>query len=348
MSGNDGTSPAPSGGPPVDYREMIESVNSVVLKWNTEQRIEFINAFGAQLLGFEPGELVGQPLLGTIVADTESSGRSLEAMLGDIVEHPERYINNENENLRKDGTPLWLSWSNHAIYHDDGSLKSILSVGNDITAIKQAQAEQERLNRQLRRALEANDMLLRETEDLNHRLSVMARTDQLTGLLNRRSLADRLAEEFFRARRYDYPLGFLMLDIDHFKQVNDDFGHDVGDMALKAVAGILTGGVRQGDTAARFGGEEMCVVLPYASRASCWSFGERLRRMIEEETTKLHKQEQLPRTITVSVGGASTETGAADEEELLKQADEMLYRSKDMGRNRVYVHGFELGEDDDE
>ncbi len=326
------------------YREMIENVNSIVLRWNGKFIIEFISGFGERFLGFAPGELAGNNMVGTIIPNTGNGGHTLHEMLENIVEHPARYINNENQNTRKDGSNVWISWTNQAIYSADGKLVSILSVGNDITALKTAQSEQERLNRDLRRALEANDMLLRETEDLNHRLSVMARTDQLTGLLNRRSLMDKLAEEFFRAGRYDYPLGFLMIDIDHFKRVNDDFGHDVGDMALKSVSAIISAAVRRDDTPARFGGEEICVILPYASQASTWSFGERIRRKVEQETLELAAQKQLPRGITISVGGASTESEIASEEALLKHADEMLYQSKHGGRNRVSVHGFNLGD----
>lgn len=325
------------------YREMIESVNSIILRWNSRLEIEFINRYGEQFLGFAHDELLGRSLLGTLVPDEGNVGRSLRRMLDDIIEHPSSYLNNENQNSRKDGTLVWLSWSNQPVYGADGGVAAILSVANDISALKAAQAEQLRLNRDLSRALAANDMLLRETEDLNHKLAELARTDQLTGLLNRRCLMDKLAEEYFRATRYNYPLGFLMLDIDHFKRINDEFGHDVGDIALKAVTAIIAKTVRQDDTVARFGGEEICVLLPYASAVSTWTIGERIRRTVEQETGILAASKQLPRAITLSAGGASTENPISSEEELLKCADEMLYLSKNQGRNRVSVHGFDLG-----
>lgn len=316
------------------FREMVERVRSVVLRWRTDMSIEYLNPYGEQLFGYAPGELLGLSLLGTIVPDNETTGRSLRQMLADIAQHPEQYANNENENVTKAGQKIWLSWSNEGLRNDSGEVVGILSVGNDITALKRAQAE-------LKRALAANESLLKETEELNHRLGLMAKTDQLTGLLNRRSMLDKLAEEYFRAKRYAYPLGVLMIDIDHFKRVNDDFGHDVGDQALQAVATAITAAVRADDTVARYGGEEICVILPYASPARCWAGGERIRKAVAETTETLVQSGRLPRAITVSIGGASSESSAVDEHELMQQADAMLYRSKDTGRNKVTVHGMD-------
>lgn len=316
------------------FREMVERVRSVVMRWRADFSIEYINPYGEQLFGYAPGELPGQSLLGTIVADNETTGRSLRQMLQDIMQHPEHYANNENENMTKDGRKIWLSWTNEGMRNAAGEVLGILSVGNDITALKRTQAE-------LRRALAANESLLQETEDLNHRLAQMARTDQLTGLLNRRSMLDKLAEEYFRAKRYEYQLGVLMIDIDHFKRINDEFGHDTGDKALQAVATAIAEAVRTDDTVARYGGEEIVVILPYASAARCWAGGERIRKAVAETTTALAAQGQLPRMITASIGGASTEHFNMNEHELLQQADAMLYRSKESGRNKVTIGGME-------
>lgn len=322
------------------YREMIENVNSVILRWNTELRIVFINRFGAQLFGYETDELIGARLLGTIVEESETTGRSLTSMLADIVEHPENYINNENENKTKDGRTLWISWTNQPIYDSESRMAGILSVGNDITSLKSAEKEQARLNRELRRALDANEFLLKETEDLNHKLAIMASTDQLTGLINRRSLNDKLAEECFRSQRYSYAVGVLMVDIDHFKQINDNWGHQVGDTALKIVSQAISSSLRRADIAGRYGGEEICIILPYASMQLCWSIAERIRMIVEQTTADLTAKRELPRTITVSIGGASSESGITTEDELIKHADEALYKSKDSGRNKVTIFGF--------
>jgi diguanylate cyclase (GGDEF)-like protein len=150
---------------------------------------------------------------------------------------------------------------------------------------------------------------------------------------------ERLTEEFLRGKRHGYPLGLLMLDIDHFKKVNDTHGHAAGDLVLKAVAALISENVRQEDAVYRFGGEEICAILPYASTARCWNAGERLRKAVDEGTASKQASGELPCRVTISVGGASTERGLETEEELLKAADKMMYVSKESGRNRVTIAG---------
>jgi PAS domain S-box-containing protein len=116
-----------------DANEELESVNSVILRWSPEGTVTFLNDFGLQLFGFSRDEIIGKPVLGTIVADQESTGRSLTTMIGEILERPEKYESNENENITKDGERVWMAWRNKPIAHADGSLKEILTVGIDIT-----------------------------------------------------------------------------------------------------------------------------------------------------------------------------------------------------------------------
>ncbi len=124
------------------YREMTDRVNSIVLLWDTETRIAYINPFGARLFGYEVEELVGRSVLGTIVAEEESAGQDLRELMWQIVADPERYGQNDNENMTKDGRRVWVSWSNQALRNLDGSVRYVLSVGNDISRLRQAQERQ--------------------------------------------------------------------------------------------------------------------------------------------------------------------------------------------------------------
>ncbi len=128
-------------------REIVDNANSIILRWDTGLRVTFVNDFAQQFFGFGPEEIVGKSLIGTIVAPESAAGRNLKAMIEDIVSHPERYVNNENENVRRDGSRVWISWTNRALRDREGRVVEILSVGNDITDRKRAE---EALERQLR------------------------------------------------------------------------------------------------------------------------------------------------------------------------------------------------------
>jgi PAS domain S-box-containing protein len=123
------------------YRDLVENANSIILRWDTNGVITFINDYGQRLLGYSLTDLVGRPVLGTIVPDKDSSGRDLAAMIEGITGRPHEFIYNENENITKDGNSIWVSWSNKPIYNEAGQLFGILSIGNDITERKKLEQQ---------------------------------------------------------------------------------------------------------------------------------------------------------------------------------------------------------------
>lgn len=167
------------------------------------------------------------------------------------------------------------------------------------------------------------------------RLQRLAALDPLTGVYNRRFGLGRLHEEFERAVRSSLPVGLLMMDIDHFKHVNDTYGHQVGDRILKSVAGIIKTVLREGDVLVRYGGEEYLAILPAAASEDLILVGERIRRSVEDSA--VIEGEQTIR-VTISVGGAAFPNQSVEKEStLLHLADESLYRAKETGRNRVII-----------
>ena len=167
------------------------------------------------------------------------------------------------------------------------------------------------------------------------RLQRLAALDPLTGVYNRRFGLARLHEEFGRAVRSNSPLGVLMLDIDHFKSVNDTYGHLVGDRLLTSIAGIVSSILREGDILIRYGGEEFLVVLPAASSEDIRAIGDRVRRAVEESS--LVDDTQTIR-VTISIGGAAYPNQNVEGEEcLVELADEALYSAKQAGRNRAVI-----------
>jgi two-component system, cell cycle response regulator len=166
-------------------------------------------------------------------------------------------------------------------------------------------------------------------------------TDFLTGWHNRRYLQQRLKEELARAQRHSGSMACLMIDIDRFKGINDGYGHLAGDNALKEVAHRVEAQIRSMDTAARFGGDELAILLPEASSAEALKLAERIREVIA--ATPFALIDQVERSLTVSVGVSTVSPGRhetdlkAVADRLIADADAALYRAKALGRNRVQV-----------
>ena len=175
---------------------------------------------------------------------------------------------------------------------------------------------------------------LETTRADNRRLEALATTDPLTRVLNRRALLDRLGTEVDRARRYDSSLTLLLLDVDHFKQINDTAGHLAGDSVLRQLGALLEDAMRNVDIVARYGGEEFVAILPETSTEGGVVFAERLRERIAGQSFDVGAVR--PVHLTVSVGIASFPSArVVTTEDLFARADEALYRAKSGGRNQV-------------
>lgn len=192
----------------------------------------------------------------------------------------------------------------------------------------------------IRRALHAS-RLGQDCENLrkeNQQLYQLAITDSLTRLVNRRHFMERLNAEFARAKRFEGRLGYLICDIDHFKKVNDNYGHSVGDRVLKQVSTILASVIRSIDMAGRYGGEEFVLLLPETGRKGALFVAEKVRRTVEEFDFSPRDEDELPgpQHLTISIGAATfPESNVETTERLIEAADQALYRAKENGRNRV-------------
>ena len=184
----------------------------------------------------------------------------------------------------------------------------------------------------LRTALDVRRVAVLELENI---------TDPLMAIYNRRYLERRLNEELARANRYALPLSLLMIDVDHFKNINDTFGHSVGDHVLVKLGELIGNVCRDSDIAARYGGEEMVIVLPNTTATGALKIAERLRQMVESASllpADAHKDGQ-PAPITVSVGVGELGEQVRDLAGIIASADRALYSAKRAGRNRTAVGG---------
>jgi diguanylate cyclase (GGDEF)-like protein len=169
----------------------------------------------------------------------------------------------------------------------------------------------------------------------------LARTDALTGLYNRRTFMDQTARVLEAAGRLKAPVTLLMADLDHFKPFNDGHGHQAGDLLLQEVARLVRGGVRASDLAARYGGDELALLLPKAGRAEAVAVAEKIRQQIEENCQEVG--------VTISLGAAEFPSDGSTREDLIAAADDLLYRAKEFGGNKVcWLHptAFALANDD--
>ncbi len=205
-----------------------------------------------------------------------------------------------------------------------GGRPALLSVWYDLTERKAAE-------RQISDYMVQLESQKTQLEATNRELEVLATTDGLSGLKNHRTFQDRLAAEHARAVRYHSPLSLLLLDVDKFKQFNDEFGHPAGDAVLKEVAAILKATARDTDVAARYGGEEFVLLLPQTDEAGALVIAERVRAAVAGAAWK-------QRPITVSIGVCTLSLDTPNPSSMIACADKALYVSKEAGRNRA-THG---------
>jgi len=224
--------------------------------------------------------------------------------------------------LSPGGLPLRCLWLTFPVLGMDGA---VLSIGTVMIDVSRQEAVSE-LRQSLHRLQQTNQELQKTLVELDR----LASTDKLTGAWNRRRLADAVANEMERLRRYDHPLSLLMIDIDFFKKINDQHGHGTGDQVLERLAAVLQGNLRATDSLTRWGGEEFIVLCPNTTLSTVAMLAERLRQRIAGASFP------AVGSITASVGVAECLAGE-DWDHWLRRADSALYRAKACGRNQVQI-----------
>jgi len=164
-----------------NYRELVEAASSIVLRWDTNGVINFINGFGQRFFGFSEGELIGKPVVGTIVPESDSTGRDLIAMIDSIGRSPDEYQNNENENIRKDGERVWIAWANKAICDKYGKVTEVLSFGNDITQRRRAIQALEESEARFRNIYDHSPVMMHSVDEEGRIISVNRKWVEETG-----------------------------------------------------------------------------------------------------------------------------------------------------------------------
>ena len=307
------------------YRGIYENSTEGIFQTVREGQFLSVNPAFARILGYEtPAQLLAE--VSDIAAQLYHRPEDRAAVLS-ALDDVGYICSFETPLRRRDGSAVWVSINVHHARDPQG--QTILE--GSIHDITERRASEQRLldyNEVLEFQKREVEKTNAELERVNACLEALATQDGLTGLKNHRAFQDRLAEEVARARRYDTPLSVVMLDVDHFKQYNDAYGHPAGDEVLLCVAQTLLEAVRESDCAARYGGEEFVLILPHTDTGEAVQIAERCRAALE-------KLPWAHRPVTASLGVASLRPGHADGVGMLTEADRFLYQAKFRGRNQV-------------
>lgn len=295
-----------------DFRLLAEEASDMVMRIGLDENISYISPSCSRILGWDASQLTGTSALAGIHDEDLPRVRQLVAGLkqGAIEETKIIYRNRTRE-----GQWIWLETTLHATRSvDTGNVDGVVAMSRDMT----------------------------EHKDLVTKLADLAAQDGLTGLANRRQFDERLPQEWARAKRDGTALSLLMVDLDHFKQLNDQQGHQAGDACLQSIARVLAQEVRRpADLVARYGGEEFAVLLPQTDEAGAEAIGARIRQAVQD-LALAHPLNSPYRCATVSIGGATGWPGSersGDQASLVAAADRALYAAKNGGRNRVVMSG---------
>lgn len=266
--------------------------------------MKFVSTGCLELTGYQPEDLIDNHKISWAALLFEEDNTAVVGEVERAIGAAESF-SVEYRLCRADGEVIWV-WERGRGVEDDGGL-----------------------------VLEGIVLDITEHKELESRLSELATLDPLTGQFNRRETERILQEEVARAERYGRPLAVLWVDVDHFKTVNDTWGHAVGDEVLKTICERLAESIRTVDTLGRFGGEEFIVVLPEMAVAEAWEVAERLRGKVSDEPVTTTVGDPL--TLTISIGVAGYPDHASSSDELCNMADKAMYQAKERGRNRTVV-----------
>ncbi len=281
------------------YRAIFQTAGESIFIFDHDGTILDANAAALREFGYSLEELSGMGMSRLYATDSMTD---LYNITGNSNTTISRTSSSESMFITRTGTSVHVWITQSAIVFD--GKPAVLSVVRDIT----------------------------ERKDREKLLTREARTDFLTGALNRRAFEDQFTREFKRKKRYSRPMSVMILDVDDFKQINDTYGHEAGDCTLKALVQIINNQLRESDLFARFGGEEFIIAMPESDREGSCRLGERIRAAVEEASIRAG---DAGISCTVSAGITEIESHDTEIAEVIARADKALYKAKTSGKNRV-------------
>lgn len=302
------------------HKAVEQSPVSVVIT-DVQGNIEYVNPFFSQLTGYQLNEVLGKNP--RIIQSGNTSPEAYKKMWQTI--ESGKVWRGELLNKKKNGEQYWEVELISPVIDSDGTIVNYIAIKEDVTTQKESDAR-------LREAYDRLEEQMKEIQGLQDELREQAIHDPLTGLHNRHYLKEVLGRELSRAMRERYVISFMLLDIDHFKHVNDTYGHAAGDAVLRDLADHLAEFTRTGDIVCRYGGEEFLVAFPNTKEGDAFFIADRLRESIQG--TPIYVDHHTI-SITVSAGISEFPTHGQYEALILEATDKALYHAKNNGRNQV-------------
>jgi diguanylate cyclase (GGDEF)-like protein/PAS domain S-box-containing protein len=302
---------------------VMSRISSAVISTDSELRITQWNRAAEELYGWKESEVLGL-VIDEVCRTDFSPDQRLEAQQALI---KEKRWQSELKQHHRSGRELWVAASVTLLEDEQGTYIGGVTINHDITERKQTEND-------LRRAKNAIEEINKVLQRAFEREQLASRTDSLTGIFNRRYFFELLDYEFSVTARYGRPLSIVMFDIDHFKQINDMYGHLVGDKVLQLVAKTTRSKLREADVIARYGGDEFVILLPNSQSHEAHVVFERICKSILSSKL-MAKKKKIP--ISISVGIASYQSGMKNTSNLIQRADQALYSAKQAGRGRIFI-----------
>ncbi len=302
---------------------------------------EYVSEGSIDLTGYPPGDLIDNRRIALDALIHPDDVEAVHAAIREALDHHRPYRVAYRVRTAE-GEERWVLDSGAGQDPVDGAYTRVEGLMVDITRQKHTEIRLDGARRHLEAIVEVRTRDLEkakaELEVANKQLVDLSRHDGLTGLLNRRCLDEFVGQEFNRCQRYGGQFAVVMIDLDHFKQINDTYGHQGGDDVLRTVAGLLRASIRATDRAFRYGGEEMTLVLPETDARAAWLVADRLRTRLADDRLALVDEKGTERqvAVTFSAGVAAFPGDGRTTEQLFAAADQALYQAKRHGRNRVF------------
>ncbi len=303
-----------------EYKKAVD-LSNIVSKTNPKGVITYVNDKFCEISGYTRDELIGKPH--NIIRHPDMPREAFKELWNTI--KAKQSWHGVVTNMKKDGSQYIVDTTVIPILDVDGDVVEYIAIRHDITELEQTKQQLKNINKAMKNKVD-------ELYSMTNTLEQKAYKDNLTGINNRENFEDIFAIEIGNAKLNDQSLSLIIFDVDHFKAINDTFGHQAGDIILKDLVQLIENNIKKGDIFARWGGEEFVILVPSTDINGAYNLAENLRKLVQS-----HLFKYVENTLTLSFGIASLESDDT-KLTLFEKADKAMYEAKNNGRNRVEIY----------